>query len=74
MQNILLKVSYDGTDFCGWQRQDNEDGGEAFRTVQGEIEKALFKTLKSDIKTADIGGSATCTEFTEEIIKNLEKE
>ena len=38
------------------------------------IEKALFKTLKSDIKTADIGGSATCTEFTEEIIKNLEKE
>ena len=49
MQNVLLKVSYDGTDFCGWQRQDNEDGGEAFRTVQGEIEKALFKIHKSHI-------------------------
>ena len=47
MQNILLKVSYDGTDFCGWQRQDNESGDEAFRTVQGEIEKALFKIHKT---------------------------
>lgn len=46
MQNVLLKVSYDGTDFCGWQRQDNAGGGEAFRTVQGEIEKALFKIHK----------------------------
>ncbi len=41
MRNILLTVSYDGTDFCGWQRQDNPDGGEAGRTVQGELEKAL---------------------------------
>lgn len=41
-RNILLKVSYDGTDFCGWQRQD-EHGSEAQRTVQGEIEKALEK-------------------------------
>ena len=49
MQNILLKVSYDGTDFCGWQRQDNESGDEAFRTVQGEIEKALFKIHKTHI-------------------------
>lgn len=35
IRNILLKVSYTGTEFCGWQKQDN------FRTVQGEIEKAL---------------------------------
>ena len=49
MRNILLKISYDGTDFCGWQRQDNENGGEAFRTVQGEIEKALYKIHKSEI-------------------------
>lgn len=41
MRNILLTISYDGTDFCGWQRQDNPLGGESVRTVQGEVEKAL---------------------------------
>lgn len=49
MKNILLKVSYDGTDFCGWQRQDNKSGGERERTVQGEIEKALLKLLKKPV-------------------------
>ena len=33
MHNILLTVSYDGTDFCGWQRQDDKNGGQADRTV-----------------------------------------
>ena len=47
MRNILLTISYDGTDFCGWQRQDDTaTGGEAERTVQGEIEKALEKIHK----------------------------
>lgn len=48
MRNILLKISYDGTDFCGWQRQDKH-GLEAERTVQGEIEKALEKVHKQKI-------------------------
>ena len=39
MRNILLTISYDGTNFCGWQRQDQKTG--EMRTVQGEIEKAL---------------------------------
>ena len=43
MRNILLTISYDGTDFCGWQRQDECNGNEAFRTVQGTIENALEK-------------------------------
>lgn len=34
-KNILLKISYDGTNFHGWQRQPEE------RTVQGEIEQVL---------------------------------
>ncbi len=49
MRNILLTISYDGTDFCGWQRQDDKDGGEANRTVQGEVEKALEKLHKQKI-------------------------
>jgi len=48
MRNILLTISYDGTDFCGWQRQDKK-GVEAERTVQGEIEKALEKLHKQKV-------------------------
>ena len=36
-RNIKLLIAYDGTGFCGWQRQDTG------RSVQGEIEKALEK-------------------------------
>ena len=49
MSNILLTISYDGTDFCGWQRQDHADKGKAVRTVQGEIEAALKKMFSKDI-------------------------
>jgi isocitrate dehydrogenase (NAD+) len=36
-----------------------------------KIEKALLKTLSGSILTADLGGNATCSDFTAEIIKNL---
>lgn len=36
-----------------------------------KIEKALLKVLKGDILTKDLGGCATCSEFTDEIIKCL---
>ncbi len=36
-----------------------------------KVEKALFKTLESGVKTRDINGSASCTEFTKAIIENL---
>lgn len=35
------------------------------------IKNALFETLNSDIKTADLGGKASCTEFTDAIISRL---
>lgn len=35
------------------------------------IEAALMKTLGGNILTSDLGGNAKCSEFTEEIIKNL---
>ena len=42
------------------------------RDVAEKVEKALYKTLKEQkIVTADLGGNATTTEFTEEVIKNL---
>jgi tRNA pseudouridine38-40 synthase len=43
LRNILLTISYDGTSFCGWQRQDKACKGIPVRTVQGEIEYALEK-------------------------------
>lgn len=55
MRNILLTVSYDGTDFCGWQRQDASDKGKPVRTVQGEIEKALEKIHKQKINLVGSG-------------------
>lgn len=40
-------------------------------TYAEKIEKALFKTLKENTFTADLGGKASTTEFTNAIIKNL---
>ncbi len=49
--NVKLIVSYDGTDFSGWQRQPGK------RTVQGTIEEALAKICGK--KTAVIGAGRT---------------
>lgn len=49
MTNILLTLSYDGTDFCGWQKQKD------VRSVQGELEKALQKMLNSHVKVVGSG-------------------
>lgn len=38
----VLKVAYDGTDFCGWQVQNNG------RTVQEEIQKAVKNAFGED--------------------------
>lgn len=35
MKNVLLTIAYDGTDFCGWQKQPDQ------KSVQEEVEKAL---------------------------------
>jgi len=50
MRNICLEVEYDGTDYCGWQRQS---GG--IPTVQGEIEKVLRRILREQIDLTAAG-------------------
>jgi tRNA pseudouridine38-40 synthase len=42
VRNIRLEIEYDGTDFCGWQKQPK------VRTVEGEIMKALSGLLGSE--------------------------
>jgi len=49
LRNIRLLVQYDGTDFCGWQRQ------EGLRTVQGELTRALQEMVHHPVK---LGGSS----------------
>ena len=49
MNNYLAKISYDGTDFSGWQIQ------KAGRTVQQVLENALSKIAKEEIKTTSAG-------------------
>ena len=48
-RNIKLTIAYDGTDFCGWQVQNNG------RTVQGEIEAALKQIHSADIRLTASG-------------------
>ena len=47
----MLRISYDGTDFCGWQLQDNEV------TVESELNKALSAITGEEIRV--IGASRT---------------
>ena len=48
-RNILLRISYDGTRFHGWQKQ-LQRGKPSFRTVQGEIERALALLHKHPVE------------------------
>ena len=50
-KRILLVVSYDGTDYHGWQMQENED------TIEGKLNEALTKLTGTPIEV--IGASRT---------------
>ena len=46
---ILLSVEYDGTNYHGWQEQDNPN------TIQGKIQEAIFRFSQEKIKIAVAG-------------------
>lgn len=43
-RRIALRVSYDGTDYHGWQRQPDQEG-----TIQGILERSLRDFLREDV-------------------------
>lgn len=51
---LRLDVAYDGTDFHGWARQKAQ-GDQELRTVQGVIEDALAKILRTPVELTVAG-------------------
>jgi tRNA pseudouridine38-40 synthase len=49
MQNYLIVLSYDGTDFHGWQRQPKK------RTIQGSLEDTLAKIAQKKVTVIGAG-------------------
>ena len=43
MRNLMVKLKYDGRDFCGWQVQDGR------RTVQAVFQETLWSVLKETV-------------------------
>lgn len=55
MQKIKLVISYDGTDFCGWQKQKDHKHGPQKPSLQETVEKALKKILNHDVDLSASG-------------------
>lgn len=49
MARIKLLVSYEGTDFCGWQRQKDHKHASDLPSIQATIEGALSKVFSEPI-------------------------
>lgn len=48
-RTLKMVIAYDGTDFCGWQRQSGQ------RTVQEEIEQVLRRVLRHPLNIQGAG-------------------
>ena len=49
VQNYRITISYDGTDYHGWQRQPDK------KTIQGLLEQALFQFHHKKISVIGAG-------------------
>lgn len=55
MARYRLIVSYDGTDFCGWQRQKEHKHASPLPTIQETLETALSEILNHPIEISGSG-------------------
>jgi len=55
MARIKLLVSYEGTDFCGWQRQKEHKHASDLPSIQGTLESALSKVFSEQISLSGSG-------------------
>jgi len=53
LKRYFLRLAYDGTNFCGWQNQTNQD------SVQGNIETALSTLTRAPQKVVGCGRTDT---------------
>lgn len=49
MRNLKLTIQYDGTKYCGWQKQPNASG------IQGTIEYAIYEITKEKVNITGSG-------------------
>ncbi len=54
MPRYKLTIAYDGTEFCGWQKQEPPDPDDptrrtTLRTVQGVVEETVRNVLREDV-------------------------
>ena len=49
MKRIKLTIEYDGSNYCGWQKQPNQ------KTIQGEIEDAILRTIGQSVEVFGSG-------------------
>jgi tRNA pseudouridine38-40 synthase len=55
MPRIKLLISYDGTDFCGWQKQKEHKHASPLPSIQETIEKALSRVFNESIVMSGSG-------------------
>lgn len=59
MAKIKLLITYDGTDFCGWQKQKEHKHASELPSIQETIEKALTRVFNEPISLSGSGRTDT---------------
>ena len=49
MRNLKITIQYNGSNYCGWQKQPDSLG------IQGTIEKAIYDITKEEVKLTGSG-------------------